>query len=322
MTQRSALLHRASVIATLALSACAQTPEMSEGPSGGSPLELGTTTQAIIGGELAPGAELAAVGAIVYYLPEVGVLDTFCSGTLIASQAIVTARHCTPSIDLAIQSGLVPAFAIGPDAFNPTQVVPITGYVNAPPSPDGQGLLLDGGRDAAVAYLESSPTEVEPAKLGEWDKHNELLGERFTIAGYGINNSDFFYGERYSGKVTARAIKGRWYKLLFDNDYQAYHDWYFSDSAAAQPSEEEAQEWWEIYRLENKFELLAGGLPGEAVGCFGDSGGPLLKLERDGKLTTYGVSFATEATLSTVCGLGGGYLVFNKTILAFIEGAL
>jgi hypothetical protein len=320
MTERSAPLRRASVIATIALSACLQTPETSEAPPGSSPLELGTTTQAIIGGEPAPGAELAAVGAIVYYLPEVGVLDTFCSGTLIAKKAIVTARHCTPSIDLAIESGLVPAFAIGPDAFNPTQVVPITGYVTAPPSPDGAGLLLDGGRDVAIAYLESRPTDVKPAKIGKWD--NELLGERFTIAGYGINNTDFFYGERYSGKITARAIKGRWYKLLFDGDYEAYHEWYFTDSAAALPSEEEALEWWDIYRLENKFELLAGGLPGEAVGCFGDSGGPLLKGKRANDLTTYGVSFATEATLSTVCGLGGGYLVFNEKIRRFIEDAL
>lgn len=320
MTQRSALLRRASVISTIALTACLQTPESSETAPGSSPLELGTTTQAIIGGELAPGAELAAVGALVYYEPGVGVLDAFCSGTLVAKKAIITARHCTPSIDLAVESGLVPAFAIGPDAFNPTQVVPITGYVTAPPSPNGDGLLLDGGRDIAVAYLESRPSDVKPAKIGAWD--NDLLGERFTIAGYGINNSNFFYGERYSGKVTARAIKGHWYELLFDGDYEAYHDWYFSDSSAALPSEEEAQEWWEIYRLENKFELLAGGLPGEAVGCFGDSGGPLLKGKRAKDLTTYGVSFATEATFSTVCGLGGGYLVFNKKILRFIEDAL
>jgi hypothetical protein len=319
MKERPALLRRASVIAAIALSACQQAPDPTDAASSEA-LELGTTTQAIIDGEPAPSSELDAVGAIVYYLPEVGVLDTFCSGTLIDKKAIVTARHCTPSIDLAIESGLVPAFAIGPDAFNPTQVVAITGYVTAPPSPDGAGLLLDGGRDVAVAYLESRPVDVKPAKLGKWD--NGLLGDRFTIAGYGINNPDFFYGQRYSGKVTARAIKGHWYDLLFDGDYDAYLEWYFTDSAAAIPSQEEAEEWWEIYELEKKYELLAGGLPGEAVGCFGDSGGPLLKGKRARDLTTYGVSFATEATISTVCGLGGGYLVFNKKILDFIEDAL
>jgi hypothetical protein len=315
MRVRSALLRRASVVAAIALSACQQAPDTTEVS-----VELGTTAQAIIDGEPAPSTELDAVGAIVYYLPEVGVLDTFCSGTLVAKKAIVTARHCTPSIDLALEAGLVPAFAIGPDAFNPTQLVPITGYVTAPPSPSGAGLLLDGGRDVAVAYLEARPSGVKPAKLGRWD--NELLGERFTIAGYGVNDPEFFYGERFSGKATARAIKGRWYKLLFDGDYDAYLEWYFTDSAAAEPSEEEAKEWWKIYELENKFELLAGGLPGEAVGCFGDSGGPLLKGKRARDLTTYGVSFATEATISTACGLGGGYLVFNRKILDFIDDAL
>jgi hypothetical protein len=306
------------MIAASALYACLQAPDATEASS--ESLELGTKMQAIIDGEPAPSRELDAVGAIVYYLPEVGVLDTFCSGTLIARRAIVTARHCTPSIDLAIESGLIPAFAIGADAFAPTQVVPITGYVTAPPSPDGAGLLLDGGRDVAVAYLESRPSGVKPAKLGRWN--DGLLGERFTIAGYGVNNPEFFYGQRFSGKATARAIKGRWYKLLFDGDYDAYLEWYFTDSAAAQPSDAEAKEWWKIYRLEKKFELLAGGLSGEAVGCFGDSGGPLLKGKRARELTTYGVSFATEATISTVCGLGGGYLVFNHEILDFIEDAI
>jgi hypothetical protein len=80
--------------------------------------------------------------------------------------------------------------------------------------------------------------------------------------------------------------------------------------------------WWKIYRLENKYELLAGGLPGEAVACYGDSGGPLLLQGCHGELTTYGVSFAVEHTFSTVCGLGGGYLVFNERMLDFVKDAL
>ncbi|HTV24991.1 MAG TPA: hypothetical protein VMG12_40135, partial [Polyangiaceae bacterium] len=219
----------------------------------------------------------------------------------------------------ALEFGLVPAFAIGADAFNPTQIIPITDYVNAPSSPDGEGLLLDGGRDVAVAHLESRPTGVKPAKLGRFE--NEMVGEKFTIAGYGVNNPERFYGQRYSGKVTSRAIKGRWYKLLFGS-YDNFLDWYFTDSSSPSPNQAEADEWWEIYRLENKFELLAGGLPGEAVGCFGDSGGPLLKGKKAKDLTTYGVSFATEGTLSTVCGYGGAYLVFNKKMLDFVEDNL
>jgi hypothetical protein len=39
-------------------------------------------------------------------------------------------------------------------------------------------------------------------------------------------------------------------------------------------------------------------------------------------LTTYGVSFAVEGTISSACALGGGYLVFNRKMLDFIEDAI
>jgi hypothetical protein len=282
---------------------------------------LSTTTQAIIGGAPADEAKYEAVGALVWLIPEFGVAHVFCTGTLVAPQALVTARHCTPSIDQAPEVGAIAAFAFGPDAFNPTQVVPITGYVAAPSAPGKEkGLLLDGGRDVAVAYLESAPVGVTPVELGLFE--NDMIGTQFQIAGYGVNDVDFSTGQKFAGVATARALKGRWYELLFDGDYEAYLEWYFTDSPGAIPSEQEAKEWWKIYRLENKYELLAGGVPGEAVGCFGDSGGPLLLGTSADNLTTYGVNFAVEATFSTVCGLGGAYLVFNKKMLDFVEGAL
>ena len=313
MIIRQSSLGVAALFASAVLSACAQ-------PAGEEPIALGETSQAIINGAPAPGAAYAAVGALGYFFPEIGVLDTFCSGTLVAPQAIVTARHCTPSIDLANESGLVPVFIIGADVFNPDAVVPITGYVNAPAAPGKEkGLLLDGGRDVAVAHLESAPAGVTPAKLGLWE--DRMIGTKFEIAGYGVNNAEFFYGQRYAGKATARAIHGKWYELLFGN-FEAFRSWYFTDSPGAQRTEAEAKAWWKDYKLENKFELLAGGLPGEAVGCFGDSGGPLLRGTTAANLTTYGVSFATEATISTACGLGGGYLVFNRKMLDFVQGEL
>lgn len=309
----SSLVRDVLVLSALGLVACSEGEQLTE-------QRFGESDQAIIGGAPADATKYAAVGALVYSFPDVGVLDVFCTGTLVAKKAIVTARHCTPSIDLALESGLVPAIAFGPDAFNPTQLVPITGYVNAPPSPDGKGLLLDGGRDVAVAYLASAPTGLKTVKLGRFE--DDQLGKKFQIAGYGWNNADAFYGQLFSGNVSARALKGKWYELLFDGDYEAYLEWYFSDSPSAAGTEAEAKEWWKIYKLENKYELLAGGLPGDAVGCFGDSGGPLLRGNKANDLTTYGVSFATEASISRGCDLGGAYLVFNKKMLDFVEDAL
>jgi hypothetical protein len=308
-------LRVAALLAPAALSACAQ-------PIGEEQAQpLAETTQAIIGGSPAPSATYAAVGALVYYYPEVGVLDSFCSGTLVAPNAITTARHCTPNIDLALESGLIPAFAIGADAFNPDQVIPITDYVNAPAAPGNEkGLLKDGGRDVAVAHLETAPVGVKPAKLGLFE--DKMVGTKFDIAGFGVNNAEFFYGQRFIGKATARALNGKWYELLFNGKYENFRNWYFTDSPSALPSEAEAKDWWKSYKLENKYELLAGGLPGESVACYGDSGGPLLRGTSAATLTTYGVSFAVEGTISSACALGGGYLVFNRKMLDFVNGAL
>jgi hypothetical protein len=67
---------------------------------------------------------------------------------------------------------------------------------------------------------------------------------------------------------------------------------------------------------------LAGGLEGEALGCFGDSGGPLLRGTNAGNLTVYGVSFAVEASQSTICTRGGGYLVFNHHMHHWVKNAV
>ncbi len=67
---------------------------------------------------------------------------------------------------------------------------------------------------------------------------------------------------------------------------------------------------------------MAGGLPGEALGCYGDSGGPLFLGDSADTLTVYGVSFGVEASISNNCTRGGAYLVFNKTMLAFVESAI
>jgi len=86
MINRQSSFRVAALLSMAVSSACAQS-------AGDEPTQdVGETTQAIISGTPATGAAYAAVGALVYYYPEVGVLDTFCSATLIGPKAIVTAR--------------------------------------------------------------------------------------------------------------------------------------------------------------------------------------------------------------------------------------
>jgi hypothetical protein len=229
------------------------------------------------------------------------------------------AKHCTDWIDIALDLGGTPYLAFGSDAWNPEQLVPITGYVAAPPSEKFPGLLLEGGRDAAVAYLGATPQGVQPAKVGHFEE--TMLGTKLEIAGYGYSDIMGTAGEKFVGTGTARALEGCWYELLFHGDKQAYLDWYWTDAVTI-PTEEEAEAWWRIFRLEPGYELLAAGLPGESVGCYGDSGGPIFSGTSSADLTVYGVSFAVEASFSSLCALGNGYLVFNRKMLAFISEAL
>lgn len=276
---------------------------------------VGSSESEIIGGTATDDPKYQAVGAIYVEAPEFEISDVICSATLVGPQTIVTARHCMPTVELFLELGGTAYMAFGEFAFGADQLVAITDYVTAPAAPHGRGLLGDGGRDIAVAHLASVPVGIKPAKLGRYE--GCMNDDRFQIVGYGFNE-DFFYGNKFAGTATARAHAGRWYRLIFDNDKQAFLDWYFTD-AATSPTQAEAEQWWDGFRLEAGYELLAGGLDGEAVACFGDSGGPLLKGTKASNMTTYGVSFAVEGSLSTICAKGGGYAVFNRENLDFVK---
>lgn len=282
-----------------------------------------TAEQPILGGQLATGEKYRAVGALVqgFDYPGYGVIvyTAFCSGTLVGPDKVLTARHCTPSIDQAPSFGLAAYFAVGDNPYFAEQYIPITDYVTAAPSPSPtKGLLLDGGRDIAMVSLETQPEAVVPAKIGQFER--SMLGSRFEIAGYGYSGDAF--GSRYAGLSTARALEGHWYSLIFNRDRNAFLEWYFTD-APTNPSMAEANLWWSIYKLEPTYELLMGGLEGDAIGCFGDSGGPMMLGDAADDLTVYGVGFATEASISQVCALGNAFVpFFNQDIRDFVADAL
>ena len=306
---------------TTALVGCTNTTlDSAEGDSA----ESETIQQPILGGQLATGDKYRAVGALVHALviPGIGFIpfNAFCSATLVGPNEILTARHCTPSINNPPFPGLLAYFTVGDNAYAPDEYIPIAGFVTAPPSPSpSQGLLLDGGRDIAVAYLESSPATAIPAQIGEFER--SMLGSRFEIAGYGYNAE--FAGLRYAGLSTASALEGHWYSLLFDRNRNDYLAWYFTDADTGNPTEFEANTWWSLYKLEPTYELFVGGGEGDAVGCFGDSGGPMMLGDTAEELTLYGVGFATEASKSQVCALGNAFVPFyNKDIKDFVAAAL
>jgi len=302
----------------------------SDAPAGD---QFETHKQAIFGGELTDGATYEAVGSLAIRIvfedvpgePPFIYHQPFCSGTLIGNKAVLTARHCTEAANQYISDGLEVVFAFGSSGWDPEQAVQIVDWKEAPPSPTHPGLLLDGGRDIAVAYLAEEAIGIRPAKIGLFKE--KQADDELVIVGYG--RTDYFFDEigyyeggyKLSGTTTGRALGGPWYSLLFNGDYDAYLQWYFADAVTGSPSEEEALEWWNIYNLEPGYELLAGTPGQEAFGCFGDSGGPLA-IAKKNKFTVYGVGFATESSQSTDCTGGSAYLVLNQEMHAFVRKAL
>lgn len=291
---------------------------------GGDAGDLASRGQSIVFGSVTSDPALDAVGGIVFKLARFKINDFSCTATLIAPKVALTARHCVDSEDSGWHFFPLPSFnnfvVFGDNVTKPQQKVKIKGFVTPPPGP-APGLLNDGGRDVAVVFLDEAPTGITPASVGLFEE--SMLGTQFRIAGFGYSESTGS-GVKREGLATARALEGDWYPLLFDNEYAAFDAWYWSDAALATPSEAEEAEWWAsgTYMLEPGYELLAGGLPGEAVSCWGDSGGPFFLGNTAADLTVYGVSFAGEGSYATNCALGGGYLVLNEEMLAFVEDAV
>ncbi len=277
--------------------------------------------QSIVNGTPTNDPKYDAVGATMLKGARWGYQDWNCSGTLIAPQVFLTAKHCISLLALGVFPDLNAFVEFGPNAYAPVQKAQIKTFLTAPPSPNHPGLLTNGGRDVAVVYLADPPRGIIPAKLGKFEP--SMLGTRFEIVGYGWTEA-YNLGLKSVGGATARALAGDWYPLLFNHDRAAFDRWYWSDSALASLTREEERLWWSsgLYQLEPGYELLAGGAPGDAVSCWGDSGGPLLKGTSAQDLTVYGVSFAGEGTYSSICGLGGGYLVLNDEMLEWVQQAV
>lgn len=295
------------------------------GCSFGAPEEreaVSSTRQPIVDGFASTDPALDAVGGIVFKYAKLKINEFSCTATLIAPKVALTARHCIEG-DAGWHFFPIPSFnnfvVFGDNVNKPEQKVKIKGYATAPAGPGG--LLNDGGRDVAVVFLDQAPRGIVPASLGRFDE--SMLGTQFRIAGFGWTEA-FTVGTKSEGVATARAVSGDWYPLLFDGDYAAFDEWYWTDASMATPSEAEQASWWTpgTYTLEAGYELLAGGLPGEALGCFGDSGGPLFQATSAADFTVYGVSFAAEGSFAKICGLGGAYAVLNDEMLAFVEEAV
>ncbi|MEM9412844.1 MAG: trypsin-like serine protease, partial [Planctomycetota bacterium] len=100
----------------------------------------------------------------------------FCSGSLIAPDVVLSARHCDVSIGDEVY--------VGDDSSNPDFTATVTGVE----LPDGFGTLLDGG-DVVILQLGSDVPDDLATPLRLTTETDELVGDIFTLVGYGVHGT-------------------------------------------------------------------------------------------------------------------------------------
>lgn len=97
-----------------------------------------------------------------------------CTGTLIASNVVISARHCGTDAGGSIN--------FGEDSGNPI----FTATVESSILPDGAGTLLDGG-DVSILILTADVPEEVAIPMRFIDATDDLVGQTSALIGYGLN---------------------------------------------------------------------------------------------------------------------------------------
>lgn len=73
--------------------------------------------------------------------------------------------------------------------------------------------------------------------------------------------------------------------------------------------------------LDDGYEAVFGGAPGDAQACYGDSGSPIIRADSSGSLVAYGVVSGGVGSNQLVCDYGGVDAVFGPVVTTFLQTA-
>jgi len=243
------------------------------------------TQQAIIGGDLADGADWRAVGTVGTVAPESGpVYHAVCSASLVAPNLVLTAKHCVAGLDRAKSFGARVLFAVGSDAERPERLLALVDAERALPESGG---FLGKGSDIAIYQLERDVLDVSPLVISPLPISQMEIGATFLALGYGATtNAESrgapFSGHRRAGRQTLRALEGNVLEMVFGSRMACASDEPLvqparEDNCVPQTTDATNCAAYETAVLLSNYEVWAGGSIGDAQTCHGDSGGPLVR---------------------------------------------
>jgi secreted trypsin-like serine protease len=267
------------------------------------------TSDDIIGGAAASSATLNAVGAL-----KSGTGDNkrvFCSGTLVAPNLVLTAKHCVngKNSPLLLQETEI-SFAIGANANDTKREIKVIGAERAA---NAAGGFLGLGADVGLYVLEKPVTDVEVIPLATDPLSDGDLNTKFSVMGYGVRDKIFSTGIRTAGTVTLRMLKGQPFTLLYPSYEKFLPAWESMEQKVSEPSDKPRLLQIYNYNLLMGHEAYLGGVGGEAAVCSGDSGSPLLR-QVGGKLQIFGVSsWGPAKDLRAPCSGGSMYALIDQT---------
>jgi len=277
----------------------------------------------IIGGVPVTSAKLDAVGALVLEAPGVP-RQNFCTGTLIAPDKVLTAKHCAV-FRLAAQSpdGLdhyftevaTVSFAIGAKAAEPKKLVTATRAQGADLAVGGVGF----GSDVALYTLSEPITDVTPVPVNAAPLAAADVGKSFIAIGYGVQNAAGASGVRTMGNITLTMRDGAPFTAAYTwDEFKA-----LVEGSLGRPltAEEESQVRVAYERpLLPEHEAFFGAKDGDVQPCSGDSGGPLLRRVGE-QLTVFGVAswVPNKATSSALCARGVTYATFGPSAVRLLD---
>jgi hypothetical protein len=258
-------------------------------------------TFAIIGGVQDPDPKYSSIGS----LGEANNKSIICTATLISEDWIVTAQHCREGgseEDPILYKPEHLYFKLGENAISPIKKVKLKRWIDAPSIEviDSNGEKILVSLDVGFAQL-SKPVKdikIKPIRIST-NALSDFINSEFEIVGYGVATTDGFEpsGLRKKARMAITSLQGNAFLNLFKTPIGLFN--YLKTNF---PGEEESSEshlnnaaliaghtahiWDALGR--NSELVSAKPLQGFSDSCYGDSGGPLLKI-KDNELQLVGI---------------------------------